>query len=225
MKIICIGCSMALWVTVVLADLTVVQHLETSATFMGFSQDSAITMKMKGQKARIDFSGMPISSIVDLKARKVFFLDHELKLVMVMPLELMQTMVTLSGLVTNADQDQPAIQKTGKVQTINGYTCEEYTGTSNGGSTLRCWIANIPEASEMEPFRIYAQDAFKATSLGCLAAMPGLIVRSESTIVTNKKPVTSRTEFQSLSRAPIADAVFSVPTDYTPMGMPSLPAP
>ena len=77
----------------------------------------------------------------------------------------------------------------------------------------------------MEPFRIYMQDAFKATSFGGLAAMKGLIVRSESTVLTNDKPVTSRTELQSLSKAPIADAVFNLPADYTVMGMPALPAP
>ena len=225
MKIMCIGFWLALWVSAALADLTLVQNLETSAMPAESGKGSTMTLKMKGQKARIDFSGMPISSIVDLKAKKMFFLDHQQKQVMVMPLDLMQSMLALSAPGANSGQDKSSIQKTGKVQTLNGYTCEEYAGASGGGTTIRCWIANAAEASEMEPFRVYAQDAFKATSFGGLAAMKGLIVRSESTVLTNDKPVISRTELQSLSKAPIADAVFSLPADYTVMGMPSLPAP
>ncbi|MCG2659786.1 MAG: DUF4412 domain-containing protein [Kiritimatiellae bacterium] len=225
MKIVIVGFWMALWVSAAMADLTVVQNLETSAMPAEPGKGSTMTIKIKGQKARIDFSGTPISSIVDLKAKKMFFLDHKQKKVMVMPLDLMQSMLALSALKTATGQAKSAIQKTGKVQTINGYTCEEYSGSSGGGTTIRCWIANAAEALEMEPFRVYAQDAFKATSFGGLAAMKGLIVRSESTVLTNAKPVTSRTELQSLSKAPIADAVFNLPADYTVMGMPALPAP
>ena len=224
MKIICIGFWMALWVSAAMADLTVVQNLETSAMPAESGKGSTMTMKMKGQKARIDFSDQLISSIVDLKSKKLFFLDHKQNQIMVMPLEFVQSMLELSAPETAAGQDKSAIRKTGKVQTINGYTCEEYAGASGDGMTIRCWIANASEASEMEPFRVYAQDAFKATSFGGLAAMKGLIVRSESTVLTNAKPVTSRTELQSLSKAPIADAVFSLPADYTVMGMPALPA-
>ena len=225
MKIIYIVLSMALWASAALADLTVVQSLDTSSMPAESGKGSTMTMKMKGPKARIDFSGMPVSSIVDLKSRQLFFLDHKQKQAMVMPLELMQSMLGLSAPGTAAGQDKPAIQKTGKVQAINGYTCEEYAGSAGGGTTIRCWIANAAQASEMEPFRVYAQEALKATSFGGLAAVQGLIVRSESTVLTNGKPVTSRTELQSLSQAPLADAVFSLPADYTVQGMPSLPAP
>ena len=213
---------MALWVSVALADLTVVQNLKTSAMPEESGKGSTITMKMKGQKARIDFSNNPMSSIVDLKSKKLFVLDHKQKQVMIMPLYLAQSIMQLSEQVT--PQNKSAMQKTGKVQAINGYKCEEYAGSS-GGTTIRCWIANIPESSEMEPFRVYAQDAFKATSYGSLAAMKGLIVRSESTVMTKAKPETSRTELQSLSKAPIADAVFNLPADYTVMGLPSFPTP
>ncbi|MFH1477515.1 MAG: DUF4412 domain-containing protein [Verrucomicrobiota bacterium] len=216
---------MAFWVSAALADLTVIQNLETSAMPVESGKGSTMTMKIKVQKARVDFSGMPISAIIDLKSQKMFFLDHKQKQVMVMPMDLMQSMLELSTPKTATGQDKSAIQKTGKVQTINGYTCEEYAGSSGGGTTIRCWIANASEAAEMEPFRVYAQDAFKATSFGGLAAMKGLIVRSESTVLTNDKPVTSRTELQSLSKAPIDDAVFSLPADYTVTGMPSLAAP
>jgi len=225
MKIICICFWMALWVSAVMADLTLVQNLETSAMPAESGKGSTMTIKIKGQKARIDFSDKLISSIVDLKSKQLFFLDHKQKQVIVMPLDLMQSMLGLSVPETAAGQDKSAIQKTGKVQTINGYTCEEYAGSSGGGTTIRCWIANASDASAMEPFRVYAQEAFKATSFGGLAAMKGLIVRSESTVLMNAKPVTSRTELQSLSKAPLADAVFSLPADYTVMGMPSLSVP
>jgi len=124
MKIMCIGFWLALWVSAALADLTLVQNLETSAMPAESGKGSTMTLKMKGQKARIDFSGMPISSIVDLKAKKMFFLDHQQKQVMVMPLDLMQSMLALSAPGANSGQDKSSIQKTGKVQTLNGYTCE-----------------------------------------------------------------------------------------------------
>jgi len=225
MKIIYIGCSLALWVTAAMADLTIVQTMETSAMPEESGKGFTMTMKMKGQQARIDFSGKPMSSIIDLKAKKLFFLDHKQKQVMVMPLEFMQSMMALSAPGADTGRDKPDIQKTGKVQTISGYKCQEYKGSSGGGMTIQCWMSDVPEVLEMEPFRVYAQDAFKATSFGGLAALKGLIVRSESTVLTNDKPVTSRTELQSLSKAPLADAVFSLPADYAVMGMPSLPVP
>jgi len=224
-KILIVGFGLALWVSAAMADLTMVQTLQTSAMPAESGRASTMTIKIKGQKVRVDFSGMPVSSIVDLKAKKMFFLNHKQKQVMIMPLAFMQSMLALSVPGANTDQNKSAIQKTGKVQAINGYNCEEYAGASGGGTTIRCWIAIAAEVSEMEPFRVYVQNAFKATSFGSLVAMKGLIVRSESTVLTNAKPVTSRTELQSLSKAPIADAVFSLPADYTVMGMPSLLAP
>jgi len=225
MKILIVSFCMALWVSAAMADLTVVHNLKTSAMPEKSGQGLTMTIQIKGQQARIDFSGKPMSSIVDLKARKLLLLDHKKKQVMSMPLEFMQNMMALSVPGAAAGHDKPAIQKTGEVQTINGYKCQEYKGSSVGGMTIRCWMADVPEASEMEPFRVYARNAFKATSFGGLAAIKGLIVRSESIVPTNEKKVTSRTELKSLSKAPIAVAVFNLPADYTVMGMPSFPAP
>jgi len=224
MKVLIVGFGMALWVSAALADLTMVQLMETSALPAETGKGSTMTMKMKGSQARIDFSGMPVSSIVDLKTRKMFFLDHKQKQVMVMPLDFMQSMLKLSAPEPGAGRDKTAMNKTGKAQTINGYACEEYAGSAGAGTTIRCWVADAAAAAEMEPFRVFAQDAFKATSFGGLAAMKGLIVRSESTTLMNDNPVTSRTELQSISHSPIADAVFSLPADYTVMSMPALPA-
>ena len=225
MKILIVGFCMALWVNAAMADLTVVHNLKTSAMPEKSGQGLTMTIKIKGQQARIDFSGKPMSSIVDLKARKLLVIDHNKKQVMSMPLAFMQSMLALSAPETTVGQDKSAIRKTGEVQTINGYKCQEYKGSSVGGMTIRCWMADVPEASEMEPFRAYARNAFKATSFGGLAAIKGLIVRSESIVPTNEKKVTSRTELKSLSKAPIAAAVFNLPANYKVMDMPFFTAP
>lgn len=224
MRILMIVFLMAALTSSVLADLTVVQAMESGATPTEPDKAATLTMKMKGPKARIDFSDKMISSIVDLKSKQLFFLDHKQKQVMAMPLDMMQSMLALLA-PEAAAQDKSAIQKTGKVQAINGYTCEEYAGSSVGGMTLRCWMADVPDASEMEPFRVYMQDVFKTTSFGGMAAMKGLIVRSESTVLINDKPMTSRTELKGLSRAPLADAIFSLPADYRVINLPALPMP
>lgn len=225
MKIIWIGLGLALWVTAARADLTVVQNLETSAMPAESGKASTMTMKMKGTKARIDFSGMPISSIIDLKSKQLFILDHKQKQVMAMPLEFMQSMLAMSAPETaGGSQKTTSIQKTGKVQSISGYSCEEYTMASDS-TTIRCWVAKTSAAAEMEPFQTYAQGAFKTTSFGGMAAMKGLIVRSESTVMSDAKPVTSRTELKSLSQAPLPDAIFSLPQDYKMTGMPAFSTP
>ncbi len=216
--------GVAVWASVAIADLTVVQNLETSAISAESGEASTLTMKIKGQKARIDFSGMPVSSIIDLKSRQLFFMDHKQKQVVVMPLDFMRNILGLSLPEKDDGPDKSALKKTGKVQAVKGYTCEEYAGSS-GGTIIRCWIANTSEAAEMEPFLLCARDAFKATSFAGLAAMKGLIVQSESTVVTSVKTVTSRTELRSLSKAPLADAVFSLPADYALMDMPAFPMP
>lgn len=219
-----IGFGLTVWASVAMADLTVVQNLKTSAIAAEIGEDSTMTMKMKGTKARIDFSGMPISSIIDLKSKQLFFMDHKQKQVMIMPLDFIRNILGLSAPGTDAGQDKADLKKTGKVQAINGYTCEEYAGSS-GRTMIRCWLADTAEVAELEPFRVYAQDAFKATSFWGLAALKGLIVRSESTVVTPAKTVTNRTELSSLSKAPLDDAVFNLPADYAVMDMPAFPMP
>lgn len=224
MKIICVICSMALLVTTVLADLTVVQTLESSAMPVESGKRSTMTIKMRGQKARIDFSGMPVASIIDLNSRQLCFMDHKQKQVMVMPQDLARNILGLSIPAAGAVPDKAILKKTGKVEMLNGYTCEEYAGSS-GGVLIRCWVAHPVEAVELEPFRLFAEDVFKETSFAGLVAIKGLIVRSESTVVTSAKTVTSRTELLSVSKTPLAEAVFNLPGDYTIMDMPAFPVP
>ena len=203
------------------ADMTVVQEVESSLTS---DKPTAITMTMliKGQKAIIDFKPEPRSSLIDLQAGKIYLIDHTSKQVMIMSLDQMKLAMEMASKAMTAKKGQMSIQKTENIKTIKGFKCREYT-LGSGGTQASCWMAEDVDAREIEPFRMFAMDVAKMFGQETLAQMKGMMIAMDSTMTLQGKKVKNRMAVQSVSREAIADSVFTVPSDYKSLEMPTMP--
>ena len=202
----------------VLADMTVVQTLK-SDLMPGARQDSTMTMTVKGQKARIDLPASQMSSIIDAKAGKMFTLVHKQKQVIVMSLDAIKKSVVTAG----QDKSKPVIRKTGKVDTIQGYKCAEYefVGAGENPATVRCWITEDVDDSEMEVVHSFGEQMGGMFGFSDAQKPKGMVIRSESKMNIAGHEVTSKSEVLSIKRAPVADSVFTIPADYKLTEMPA----
>jgi hypothetical protein len=199
------------------ADLTITQELKQDAPGGAKGMDTTLTMKVKGEKMRMD--GIPqMSNIVDLKSGDVTSLIHAQKAVMTIP------GATIKQMTEARAQKTPKIdppKATGKKETIGGFACEEYESTLNGAK-IQIWLTkDLPDVeqtmkqiSEMsanaDPFQGMLKDQ-KITGfpMRTVMEMPG----------AGKLTMT----VLSVSKDPIADTDFAVPADYKPMSVPAMP--
>jgi len=107
------------------ADLTLVQSVE------GSSGSNEMTMKLKGDKMRIDVSPQ-ITTIIDAKTGEMINLMNDQKKVMRISGEKVRaTMEMAQQFKANNGKkeikEKPKFVATGKKETINGYETEQYT--------------------------------------------------------------------------------------------------
>src|SRR5262249_361629 len=109
------------------ADLTVVQSIESSAG------TSTITLKIKGERVRIDMS--PKSSmIVDAKSGEVITLMPQQKAVMRLSPEKVKNLANKARLVlkdTDTSLEIATPKPTGRKEKIHGYEAEEYVAETS----------------------------------------------------------------------------------------------
>jgi hypothetical protein len=198
------------------ADLTITQQIKQEGT-PGKGMDTTLTMKVKGEKMRMD--GIPqMSNIIDLKSGDVSSLIHAQKAVMTIPGAAVKEMAAKKA-EQNLKIDPP--KATGKKETIGGFVCEEYE-TSLRGAKIQLWLTkDVPaveklmkEISEMsataDPFQGMLKDQnITGFPMRTVMEMPG----------AGKLTMT----VLSLSEDPIPDADFVVPSDYKPMSIPTMP--
>ena len=103
------------------ADLTIVQSVE------GMGPVSQMTMKIKGDKARIDVSPQ-MTMIFDAKKGEMISLMREQKMVVRMPADKMKAAADLIRKSNGKESaEKPKIVATGKKETVNGYETEQYS--------------------------------------------------------------------------------------------------
>jgi hypothetical protein len=199
------------------ADLTIQQNLKQEGGPGGKGMDTNITMKVKGEKLRMD--GMKdMTSIVDLKTGEVSSLLHQQKAVMTIPGEQMKKMQEARA------QENPKIdppKATGNKETINGYACEEYE-TSLGGGKILMWLTkDLPQVEKvMKELAQFAGQADPVQNMLKEQNISGFPMRTVMDMPGMGKVTVT---VVALSEDPIPDSEFTVPSDYKPMKMPSMP--
>ena len=200
------------------ADLTVVQSIETSAG------TNAITLKLKGQRARIEVN--PKSSmIVDTKSGEVITLMSEQKAVMRLSAEKAKHLGNKArALLKDADSSlEIATPKpTGKKEKINGYETEEYVAeTPKYRATY--WVAkSYPNYQPiMRQMKLLQNGAFVAVrkAMPEYYDFPGLPIRTKIRFQGQGEATTT---IISISQAAIPDSEFTVPADYAEIKLPDL---
>jgi hypothetical protein len=203
------------------ADLTLVQSVE------GSSGSNEMTMKLKGDKMRIDVSPQ-VTTIIDAKTGEMINLMNDQKKVMRISgekvratMEMAQQFKTKNG--KKETKAKPTFVATGKKETINGYETEQYTWeTPDFKATY--WIAlNYPDgAAILKQLQAINPDIWKTsnTQMPDYRDFPGLPIKTLLLIGGN--PIT--TTLTAVKQDPLSDADFTIPKDYQEMKLPDMSA-
>ncbi|HEX4667974.1 MAG TPA: DUF4412 domain-containing protein [Chthoniobacterales bacterium] len=196
------------------ADLTVVQKVE------GTEGLQSITMKVKGDKARVEVSPQ-ITTIIDGKTGAITNLLNDKKIVMHIPGDKAKAMAEMAKTFVKEESPTQAPPKpTGKKETINGYETEEYV-TDSPKFHASYWVATTyPNyKSILDQMAVLQKGAFASVTKGLpdYHALPGLPLRTLVKI-PGQPEITSTIE--SVSLDPLPDSDFTAPEDYSEIKMP-----
>lgn len=201
------------------ADLTIVQKIE------GIGPVNEMTMKIKGDKARIDVNPK-MTAIIDGKTGEMINLMHEQKMVMRMSAEKMKAAMEMARQFSGKDEkqetaDKPKFAPSGKKEVINGYDTEEYI-YETPQFKASYWIATkYPDgAAILKQLQSVNPAVWKTanTHMPDYREFPGLPIKT--VISAGGKQIT--TTLASVKQDPLSDADFEVPRDYQEMNLPNM---
>ena len=218
MKLItCSAVFAAALLTTARADLTIVQQIE------GAGPVSEITMKLKGDKARIEASPQ-VASIIDSKTGEMLNILNEQK--MVMRTSAAQAKAAAGAIAGSKGQPAAPAEKvkvtpTGKKETINGFETEEYLSAA---PTYKAsyWIAkNYPQGAViLKQLQAMTPEAWGSGAAGTpdFRDFPGLPLRTNITMGETKIISTIKT----IKMDPLPDSDFTIPPGFKEMKMPNI---
>jgi hypothetical protein len=208
------------------ADTTIIQKVESGAMMGQPAQNTVQTMRIKGNKARIDHQGVAQYQILDLGGKKVYMVDTDKKQVTVMALDMMNA---AGAMFKQMNQNAKLnVQNTGQTRTINGFKCTDYVVSMSGGMSLnskQCVTKDV-DSSDFEAFRPYAEGMMKMIvgDEGSVKLPAGMSVVTETDMSMMGQKITSRTELQSVKKDEIPANIFEVPAGFEVKEM-ALPKP
>jgi hypothetical protein len=203
------------------ADLTIVQQVE------GAGPAAQITMKLKGDKARIEATPQ-ITSIYDGKTGEVLSILNDQKIVMRMTAAQAKAAASAVGMPVQKGKPDAAaaggklkVTPTGKKETINGYETEEYTAEGDGYKASY-WVArNYPQSDEiLKQLQTMSPDAFGAGAMATpdFRDFPGLPIRT-NIAMGDMKIVSTIT---AVKLDPLPESDFTAPAGFQEMKMPNM---
>lgn len=106
------------------------------ALSMGRQKAQTMSYAIKGQAIRMEMTaeGQSVASIMDLNKSQMLVLMPDQQMYMVMPIK------PPAETAQQAMQQGAEVKKTGRTETILGYTCEEYIAQDKG-TTTEIWLA------------------------------------------------------------------------------------
>ncbi len=211
--------ALALLATAPLAGAGIILVEEAEQSSGPMPGKSQLTISVSGAQARVDV-GKEISSIVDSKSGTVTSLMHLQKIAMQLPEGALDAIKKKTG------QPKPklVLKPTGKKETINGFQCEEYTGTMEG-MKVAFWVTrevkNQKEILDQLAKLSGGNDPFKA-ALESGGDFPGFPIRS---VVVSPLAGTSTMTVISVRNAEVPAATFEIPAGYKTMDIPKMSNP
>jgi hypothetical protein len=201
------------------ADLTIVQKVE------GSSNNKEMTMKLKGDKMRIDITPQ-VTTIIDAKTGEMINLMNDQKKVMRMSGDKVRAAMEMAQQfnLKNGKKDaktKPKFAATGKKEMVNGYETEEYTWD---GPEFKAtyWIApKYPDgAAILKQLQAINPDIWKTSNaqMPDYRDFPGLPIKTVISVGGNEITTT----LTSVKQDPLNDADFTVPKDYEEMKLPDM---
>ena len=217
MKLSCLVfgiCAFSL--TCAFGDLTIVQNVE------GIGPATQMTMKIKGDKARVDISPQ-ISTIFDSKTGDVINLMRDQKMVVRMSADKIKAATEMMRKSQGQPEGaaKPKIVPTGKKEMFNGYQTEQYTCDSPSFKATYWIAAGYPDgATILRQLQAVKMDALSGSNshMPDYRDIPGVPVKT--VLSFSGKQITST--LNSIKQDAISDSEFSVPADYKEMNIPDI---
>lgn len=198
-------------------DLTIVQKVE------GGGSVSQMTVKLKGEKARIE-SAPQVTTIMDSKSGEMLTLmNDEKKFIRISgdKAKAFAEMATKYAADPGGGATKPKLTPTGKKETINGYESEEYICEAPSFKASY-WIATkYPDsAAILNQLQAMTPVAWGAAGKGMpdYRDFPGLPLRTQMAV--SGKQIT--TTITAVNQNPVPDSEFLVPTEFKEMKMPNM---
>lgn len=224
------------------ADLTIVystavQPASQSQKEQGPGAARNMTIKIKGDKARIEASPQ-MTTIFDGTTGEAINLMNDQKAVVRISPEKMKAVTDMLNEFNSkkAAPEKPKLKPTGKKEMVNGYETEEY---SYDGPDFKAtyWVAlNYPNgAAILAQLQSLKSEFWNATNakMPDFHDFPGLPIRTQIIMAkeaqekkADTKPSGHATEITStitsVSQDPLSDSEFSVPSDYKETKLPDI---
>jgi Domain of unknown function (DUF4412) len=199
------------------ADLTIVQRVE------GAAQNGDVTVKIKGDKERIDAPSQP-TRIIDGKTGEMTDLMNDRKSFIKISASQIKAAAESMNLTGDKKSASRKLAPTGKKETINGYETEEYTyETSQFKASF--WIANkYPDANAiLKEMQAPIAGAWKPSNMGMpdYTDFTGLPLRTVISVGSNQVVTT----IVSIKHDPINATEFEIPKDFQELKQPIQPEP
>ena len=199
------------------SDLTIVQKVE------GVGPAADMTIKIKGDKARIDATPQ-MTTIIDGKTGEMANLMKDKKRVVRISANKMKAAADMISKFSekNKSSEKPKLSPTGKKETINGYETEEYV-CDTPMFKANYWIApKYPDgAAILKQLQSLKSEMWNPTNanLPDYRDFPGLPIKTVISTGGNQLITSTLT---SIKQDPLSDAEFSVPKDFREMKVPEI---
>jgi hypothetical protein len=200
------------------ADITIVQRVE------GVGQDGEVTVKIKGDKERIDAPSQP-TQIIDGKTGEMTDLMNDNKRFIRISAEQMKAAAeTINKFDDGKGPSTPKLTSTGKKETINGYETEEFVYETPKFKASFWVAAKYPDASGiLKQMQAPVSGAWKPSNLGMpdYTDFAGLPLKTVISAGANKVVTT----IVSIKKDSINATDFDIPKDYQELKKPLDAAP
>lgn len=198
------------------ADLTIVQKIE------GAGQSGEITIKIKGDKERIDSPSQPTRIIDGTTGEMVSLVNDKKTVVRISAAQMKAAAETISKYNADApNTEKPKLSPTGKKDTIGGYDTDEYVyQTPQFKATF--WLArSYPAAvSILKQMQAPVSKSWKPSNLGMpdYRDFPGVPLKTVISVGGTEVSTT----VTSIQEGPLSDSEFTVPKDYQELKPPAM---
>src|SRR5712691_9811924 len=200
------------------ADLTIVQRVE------GAGQNGEVTVKIKGDKERIDAPSQP-TRIIDGKTGEMTDMMNEKKsFVRISAQQIKAAAETINKFNGGEKPAAPKLTPTGKKETINGYETEEFV-YETPRFKASFWVATkYPDAAgTLKQMQMPISGAWKPSNMGMpdYTDFAGLPLKTVISIGDNKVVTT----IVSIKKDSVSAADFDIPKDFQELKKPLDAAP
>jgi Domain of unknown function (DUF4412) len=200
------------------ADLTIVQRVD------GVGQNGEVTVKIKGDKERIDAPSQP-TRIIDGKTGEMTDLLNERKSFVRISADQMKAAAeTINKFDDGKQSSRPKLTSSGKKETINGYETEEFV-YETPQFKASFWVATkYPDASGiLKQMQAPVSGAWKPSNMGMpdYTDFAGLPLKTVISVGNNQVSTT----IMSIKKDSINATDFEVPKDFQELKKPLDAAP